>query len=72
MEQQQGKLLGYYVYYKTQGSAAEENRTVGPAKSSLKLTQLEYKNYIVRVAGYTAVGVGKSTAEQNKIPNEGG
>jgi hypothetical protein len=38
----------------------------------LEITGLEYKIYVVRVAGYTAVGVGKSTAELNKIPNEGG
>ena len=71
-EQQQGKLLGYYVYYKMEGSAAEQNKTVGPAQLTLKLTGLEFKIYIVRVAGYTAVGVGKSTAEQNERPNEGG
>ena len=64
--------MGYYVYYKIQGSAAEESKTAGPAQWSLKLTQLEYKSYIVRAAGYTAVGVGKSTAEQGKIPKEGG
>ena len=64
--------MGYYVYYKIQGSAAEENKTAGPSQSSLKLTQLEYKTYIVRAAGYTAIGVGKSTAEQSKIPKEGG
>ena len=64
--------MGYYVYYKIQGSAAEENKTAGPSQSSLKLTQLEYKTYIVRAAGYTAVGVGKPSAEQSKIPKEGG
>ena len=71
-EQQQGKLLGYYVYYKIQGSAKEENKTVGPDQLSLKLTQLEYETYIVRVAGYTAVGVSNSSAQQSKIPKEGG
>ena len=60
------------MYYKIKGSAAEQNQTVGPAQLALKLTGLEYTIYTVRVAGYTAVGVGKSTAEQNKIPNEGG
>jgi len=60
------------VYYKIKGSAAEQNRTVRPAQLALKLTGLEFKIYTVRVAGYTAVGVGISTAEQNKIPNEGG
>ena len=71
-KQQQGKLLGYYVYYKIQGSAVEQNKTVGPAQLTYKLTGLEFKRYVVRVAGYTAVGVGTSTAERNEIPNEGG
>ena len=71
-EQQQRKVLGYCVFYKIQGSVAEEDKTVGAAQSSLKLTQLEYKTYIVRAAGYTAIGVGKYTAEQSKIPKEGG
>lgn len=71
-DQQQGKLLGYHVYYKIKGSAVEENRTVAPSQLALKLRELEYKVYSVRVAGYTAVGVGKSTDVQNKIPKEGG
>ena len=64
--------MGYYVYYKINGSAAEQNKTVGPAEVTCKLTRLEYKIYAVRVAGYTAIGVGKSTTERNEIPNEGG
>ena len=71
-KQQQGKLLGYFVYYKIQGSAVEQNKTVGPAQLTYKLTGLEFKKYVVRVAGYTAVGVGTSTAERNEMPNEGG
>jgi len=71
-EQQQGLLLGYVVYYKIKGSSVEQNKTVGPAQSILKLTGLQYKIYVVRVAGYTAVGLGKSTTELNKIPNDGG
>ena len=63
--------MGYYVYFKIKGSAAEQNKTVGPAELTSQLTQLEYKIYVVRVAGYTAVGIGKSTAELRKIPSEG-
>ena len=71
-DQQQGKLLGYHVYYKIKGSAVEESKTVVSSKFALKLQDLEFKIYAVRVAGYTAVGVGNSTAVQNKIPKEGG
>ena len=60
------------MFYKIKGSAAEQNKTVGPAEVTCKLTRLEYKIYAVRVAGYTAIGVGKSTTERNEIPNEGG
>ena len=66
------KLLGYHVYYKVKDSAAEQNKTVGTTQLTLKLTGLEFRIYVVRVAGYTAVGVGKSTAELNRTPNEGG
>ena len=70
--QQQGKLLGYVVFYKINGSSVEQNETVGQAKLILKLTGLQYKVYVVRVAGYTAVGVGKSTPAFSKIPSDGG
>ena len=72
MEQQHGKLLGYYVYYKIRGSAEEHKRSVGPSQATFKLTGLEYKIYIVSIAGYTAVGVGQLSAAQTQIPNEGG
>ena len=64
--------MGYHVHYKIQGSVTEEKKTVGADQLSLKLTQLDYKGYIVRAAGYTAVGVGNYTAEQSEIPKEGG
>ena len=72
VEKQHGKLLGYHVYYKVKDSASEQNKTVGTTQLTLKLTELEFRIYVVRVAGYTAVGVGKSTAELNRTPNEGG
>ena len=72
MEQQHGKLLGYYVYYKIKGSAVEDKRTVWPNKTTDTIPGLEYKIYIVSIAGYTAVGVGQLSAAQSKIPNEGG
>ena len=71
-EKQNGKLLGYYIYYKIDGSATENNKTVGPDKLSDQLTQLEFATYVVRMVGYTAVGVGPSTASVKKQPNEGG
>ncbi|KAL9973661.1 hypothetical protein ACROYT_G020143 [Oculina patagonica] len=70
-EQQQGVLLGYHVYYKLQGIATELKKSVEPKQLTYKLTGLEHKIYVVRVAGYTAVGVGISTTTLSKIPNEG-
>jgi len=43
-----------------------------PTQLALKLQGLEYKVYSVRVAGYTAVGVGNTTAVQERKPKEGG
>jgi len=71
-EKQQGKLLGYHVYYKIKGSAVEQSKTVVSTQLALKLQDLEFATYVVRVAGYTAVGVGNSTAVQEKKPKEGG
>ena len=71
-DKQNGKLLGYYIYYKIDGSAKETNKTVGPDKLSDQLTGLEFATYVVRMVGYTAVGVGPSTASMKKQPNEGG
>ena len=71
-EKQNGKLLGYYIYYKLDGSATENNKTVGPDKLSDQLTGLEFATYVIRMVGYTAVGVGPTTASVKKQPNEGG
>ena len=71
-DKQNGKLLGYYIYYKIDGSATESNKTVGPDKLSDQLTGLEFATYVVRMVGYTAVGVGPSTTSMKKQPNEGG
>lgn len=71
-EWQHGKLLGYYVYYKIEGSAVEQNKSVGSNQLTYKLTGLQYANYSVRVAGYTAAGVGNSTASLIKLPMPGG
>ncbi|KAL9950786.1 hypothetical protein ACROYT_G043346 [Oculina patagonica] len=70
-ERQHGKLLGYYVYYKIEGSAIEHNKSVGPNQLTYKLTGLQNANYSVRVAGYNAAGVGKSTASLIKRPMPG-
>ena len=72
VEQQHGKLLGYYVYYKIRGSAEMHKRSVWPNQTTDKIPGLEYKIYVVSIAGYTAVGVGKLSAAQSKIPNQGG
>lgn len=71
-KEQNGELLGYYIYYKVKGSAVEYNKTVGPKELSDKLTELEFTTYVVRMAGYTAAGVGLSTKAVSIQPNEGG
>ncbi|XP_022804804.1 contactin-3-like isoform X2 [Stylophora pistillata] len=70
-EKQNGKLLGYHIYYKVNGSAVEYNKTVGPDKLVYQLTGLEFTTYVVRIAGYTVVGVGLSTGSVRKQPKGG-
>ena len=72
VKQQQGKLLGYQVFYKKEGPGNEQNGTVGPDQLSYKITGLEFASYSVRVAGFTVVGIGDSTVVLTKTPNEGG
>ncbi|KAM7435431.1 hypothetical protein ABFA07_014659 [Porites harrisoni] len=71
VKQQQGKLLGYQVFYKKEGHGNEQNGTVGPDQLNYNITDLEFASYSVRVAGFTAVGIGNSTVVQTKTPNEG-
>ena len=72
VKQQQGKLLGYRVYYMKNGSRIEKNKSVGLNLLSCKITGLEFASYSVKVAGYTAVGEGKFTESLIKVPNDGG
>ena len=72
VKQQQGKLLGYQVFYKKEGHGNEQNGTVGPDQLNYTIIDLEFASYSVRVAGFTAVGIGNSTVVQTKTPNEGG
>ena len=71
-KEQNGELLGYYIYYKVNRSAVEYNKTVGPQELSDKLSELEFTTYVVRMAGYTVAGVGLSTKAVSIQPNEGG
>ena len=70
--QQQGKLLGYIIVYKKNGSEVNHTKSVGPNQYSYKIEKLEYASYAVKVAGYTGVGVGKFTEPKSRFPNEGG
>ena len=72
VKQQQGNLLGYRINYTKEGSGNEQSVTVGPDQLSYTIIGLEFASYSVKVAGYTAVGVGIFTAPLKKIPNEGG
>ena len=72
VKQQQGKLLGYRVYYMKNGSGTERNMSVESNQLSYKITGLEFASYSVKVAGYTAVGEGKFTESLIKVPNDGG
>ena len=72
VKQQQGKLLGYQVFYTKDGPGNEQNGTVGPDQLSYTIRDLEFASYSVRVAGFTAVGIGNSTVVLTKTPNEGG
>ena len=71
IEKRNGKLLGYYIYYRVDGSAVEYNKTVGPDKLSDQLTGLEFTTYVIRIAGYTAAGVGLSTRSMSQQPKAG-
>lgn len=72
LKEQQGKLIGYRVYYRKEGSGVEETVEVRPDQFTYTFTSLEYARYYVRVTGFTSVGVGKFSATLNKFPNEGG
>ncbi|XP_073253396.1 neogenin-like [Porites lutea] len=72
VKQQQGKLLGYQVFYKKEGSGNEQNGTAGPDQLKYTIMDLEFASYSFRVAGFTAVGIGDTTVVQTKTPNEGG
>ena len=72
VKQQQGKLLGYQVFYTKDGPGNERNGSVGPDQFSYTIKDLEFATYSVRVAGFTAVGIGNSTVVLTKTPNEGG
>ena len=54
------------------GPGSERNASVGPDQLSYTITDLEFANYSVRVAGFTAVGIGISTVVRTKTPSEGG
>ncbi|PFX16562.1 Phosphatidylinositol phosphatase PTPRQ [Stylophora pistillata] len=71
IEKRNGKLLGYYIYYRVDGSAVEYNKTVGPDKLSDQLTGLEFTTYVIRIAGYTVAGVGLSTRSMSQQPKAG-
>ena len=54
------------------GPGSERNVSVGPDQLSYTITDLEFANYSVRVAGFTSVGFGNSTVVLTKTASEGG
>ncbi|XP_068719606.1 cell adhesion molecule DSCAML1-like [Montipora capricornis] len=70
-KKQHGKLLGYKIFYRKEGSDTEKTVNVGPDILMLKITELKFANYSVRVAGFTGVGVGKFTDALKRFPREG-
>ena len=71
-KKQHGKLLGYKIFYRKEGSDTEKTVNVGPDILMLKITELKFASYSVRVAGVTGVGVGKFTVALKGFPREGG
>ena len=54
------------------GPGRERNASVGPNQLSYTISDLEFANYSVRVAGFTTAGIGNSTVVLTKTPSEGG
>ena len=70
-KEQQGKLIGYRIYYRKEGSGVEKTVEVRPDQFTYTIASLEYARYYVRIAGFTSVGVGKFSATISRSPNEG-
>ena len=54
------------------GPGSERTASVGPDQLSYKIRLLEFATYSVRVAGFTAAGVGNFSVVLTKTPSEGG
>ena len=72
MNERNGKITGYKVYYKKFGSQSIIVKDVGPNTLSCKLNNLEYSSYDVQVSGHTASGEGPKTTQTGAQTNEGG
>ena len=70
-KKQQGKLLGYRILYRKEGSDTEKTVDVGPDILMHKITELKFASYSVRVAGFTRIGVEKFTVALKRFPREG-
>ena len=71
-KKQQGKLLGYKILYKREGSDTEQSVEVKPDILMHKIPELKFASYSVRVAGFTSIGVGEFTVALKRFPLEGG
>ena len=72
-KKQHGKLLGYKILYRKEGSDTEKTvYHVVPDILMHKIRKLKFASYSVRVAGVTGVGVGKFTVALKRFPREGG